>query len=290
MKPIADGTHCPLCGGTEHQAVFDLRGVSDVLCIPGLIAICRRCSMWFKVLSQPDRLSHAYGEEYAAAEMTEKYMLSEPSRAFFRKVLGGIGMTPDTSKPRLLDIGTGLGALLEEAQKLGYEAEGVDVCEPLIKKARARGLRVHYKPVEELGAGADFDVVTMLDVIEHVTEPLKLLASARRLLKPGGRLVVYTPNHRSAIVVLAKFLDKLGIGFAVKEIFGGNHVCFFDDRSMPAALHKEGFSVHSMSLFPYDPTRPGGPISPLSLAVVTAVEWLGKPFDRMFRMIVYASK
>ena len=45
----------------------------------------------------------------------------------------------------------------------------------------------------------------MLDVIEHVTEPLKLLATARRLLKPGGRLVVYTPNHRGAIVVLARF-------------------------------------------------------------------------------------
>ena len=61
-------------------------------------------------------------------------MLSEPSRAFFRKVLEGIGMTPGTSRPRLLDIGTGLGALLEEAQKLGYEAEGVDVCEPLVRK------------------------------------------------------------------------------------------------------------------------------------------------------------
>ena len=175
--------------------------------------------MWFKILSQPDRLSQAYGEEYASAEMSEKYMLSDPSRAFFRKVLGGIGITPGTSRPRLLDIGTGLGALVEEAQKLGYEAEGVDHCEPLVQKARARGLRVHCKPVEELGAGGNFDVVTMLDVIEHVTEPLKLLATARRLLKPGGRLVVYTPNHRSAIVLLARFLDKLGIGFAVKEIF-----------------------------------------------------------------------
>ena len=55
MNPIADGAHCPLCGGTEHQAVFDLRGVSDVLSIPGLIAVCRRCSMCFKVVSQPDR-------------------------------------------------------------------------------------------------------------------------------------------------------------------------------------------------------------------------------------------
>ena len=250
MNRISDSPHCPLCGGTEYQVVFDLRGVSDVLCIPGLIAICRRCSMCFKILSQPDRLSQAYGDEYAAAEMTEEYMLSEAARAFFRKVLGGIGITHGTTKPRLLDIGTGFGALLEEAQKLGYEAEGVDQCESLVQKARTRGLRVYYEPVEELGAGADFDVVTMLDVIEHVTEPLKLLATARRLLKPGGRLVVYTPNHRGAIVVLARVLNKFGIGFAVEEIFGGNHVCFFDDRSLSVALRREGFSLHSIQFVP----------------------------------------
>ena len=86
--------------------------------------------------------------------MTEQYMLSEPARAFFRKVLGGIEITPGTTKPRLLDIGTGLGGLLEEAQKLGYEAEGVDICEPLVQKARARGLRVHCEPAEELDAEA----------------------------------------------------------------------------------------------------------------------------------------
>ena len=68
MKPISDSAHCPLCGGIEHQVVFDLRGVSNVLSVPGLIAICRHCSMCFKILSEPDRLSQAYGEEYAAAE------------------------------------------------------------------------------------------------------------------------------------------------------------------------------------------------------------------------------
>ena len=288
MEHMSASRHCPLCGGIEHQVIFDLRGVSNVLSVPGLIANCRRCSMCFKILSEPKRLSQIYGDEYAAAEMTEQYMLSETARAFFRKVLAGIGITHGTTKPRLLDIGTGLGAVLEEAQRLGYEAEGVDLCEPLVQKARARGLRVHCGSAEELDTEAKFDAVTMLDVIEHVTEPLKLLVTARRLLKPGGRLVVYTPNHRAAIVVLAGLLNKLGITFAVEEIFGGNHVCFFDDRSLSVALRKEGFSLHSINLFPYDPSRPGGSISPLSLAAVTAVEWLGKPFNRMFRMVVHA--
>ena len=57
---------------------------------------------------------------------------------------------------------------------------------------------------------------------------------------------------------------------------------------LPIALQKQGFALHSISLFPYDPSRPGQPISPVSLAAVTAVEWLGKPFNRMFRMVVHA--
>jgi SAM-dependent methyltransferase len=292
MSRISESAHCPLCGGIEYKVVFDLREVSNILSVPGLIARCLHCSMWFKIVSEPGCLSQAYGDAYAAAEITEQYMLGDAARVFFRKILSEIGITvtPGTTKPRLLDIGTGLGGLVEEAQKLGYEAEGVDLCEPLVQKARARGLRVHCKLAEELDAEANFDVVTMLDVIEHVTEPLKLLATARRLLKSGGRLVVYTPNHRAAIVVLTRFLNRLGICFAVNEIFGGNHVCFFDDRSLPVALRKQAFSLHSITLSPYDPTRPGGPMSPVSLAAVTAVEWLGKPFNRMLRMVVHAAK
>src|SRR5688572_27264391 len=109
MDRISDSARCPLCRGTEHQVIFDLRRVSNVLSVPGLIANCNHCSMCFKILSEPDRLPQAYGDEYAAAEMTEQYMLSEPARAFFRKVLGGIEITRDETKPRLLDIGTGLG-------------------------------------------------------------------------------------------------------------------------------------------------------------------------------------
>jgi hypothetical protein len=74
----------------------------------------------------------------------------------------------------------------------------------------------------------------------------------------------------------------------MNEIFGSNHICFFDDRSLPFALQTAGFTVRRLSLFPYDPERPGQPVSLLSLATVTAVEQLGRPFNRMFRLLVYA--
>ena len=215
-------------------------------------------------------------------------MLGEPTRKFFRKVISGIRPPSDDGAPRLLDIGSGLGTFVEEAGRAGFSAQGLDLCEPLVRKARARGLNVECKPAEQLDTREQFDVVTMMDVIEHVPEPMRLLAAARKVLKPGGELVVYTPNHRAAVVVLAKFLRALGAGFAVREIFGGNHVCFFDDRTLPTALQNSGFSDRQIRVFSYDPTRPGQPVSPANLVAVAAVEQLGRPFGRMFRMLAYA--
>jgi 2-polyprenyl-3-methyl-5-hydroxy-6-metoxy-1,4-benzoquinol methylase len=149
-------------------------------------------------------------------------MTSEATRAFFRKVIGGLSV----KQGRLLDIGTGLGAFVEEAQSLGYQAQGIDLCAPLVTRAQARGLNVQLKSAEELADDRErgvFDIVTMMDIIEHVPDPVGLLCTVKRLMKDEGELIVYTPNHRAAVVLLAKVLNTLRADFAIKEIFGGNH-------------------------------------------------------------------
>ena len=234
-------TSCPLCGVVDYEVMYDLRRVRTPRSIPGLIARCRWCPMWFKILSEGENLFNAYQQDYADSEATAKYMLSEAARSVYRRVLAEISISGKGRRPRLLDIGTGAGALLEEAHRLGFEAEGIDLCEPLVKRAQARGLHVRCLPAEQLADGEPFDVITILDLIEHLPQPLAMLAAARRLLRAGGELVVYTPNHRGAVVLLARLLHSVGLGFAVNEIFGSCHVCFFDDRSLPSALRKAGF-------------------------------------------------
>ncbi|MGD0650535.1 MAG: methyltransferase domain-containing protein [Verrucomicrobiia bacterium] len=256
--------------------------------VPGLVVRCRRCRMCFKILTANESLAEAYSEDYVVREGIENYMLSEAARAVFRRVLRGIDLAPRAGRPRLLDMGTGLGGLLEEADKLGFDAQGIDLCEPLVRKARARGLRVDCQTAEQFQPASPFDVVTMLDLIEHEPRPRTLLAAARRLLKPGGELVIYTQNHRAAVVLAAHALHAVGLDFAVNEIFGSNHVSFFDDRTLPVAVQQEGFTVRQMKLFPYDPSRPGQPISLVSAAVVSAIELVGRPFGRLFRLLLYA--
>src|SRR5579871_3078132 len=276
-------TACPLCGSADLDRKYDLRSVTCPLAVPGWIVRCRRCSMWFKTVDADAAVANAYRDEYADVEGADGYMTGSAARAFFRRVLQDAGRGG-----ALLDIGSGQGALVEEATRLGYTAMGVDRCEPLVRKARARGVRVECGTIDDVDGAERFDVVTMMDVIEHVPEPRRLVAAAHRLLKPRGRLVVYTPNHRAAVVMVARALHGLGAPVAVREIFGGNHVCFFDDRSLPRTLAAEGFTVDALRLSPYDTARPGQPVSRASLAAVAVAEAIGRPFGRVFRMLAFA--
>jgi hypothetical protein len=85
-------------------------------------------------------------------------------------------------------------------------------------------------------------------------------------------------------------LAKVGVDFAFRNVFGGNHVCFFDNSTLAAALSSAGFKVRSIWKFPYDPRRPGMRISLANLVIIRVVEELGRPFGAVFRMIAFARK
>lgn len=100
---------------------------------------------------------------------------------------------------RLLEIGCGGGAMLELMANLGWSAEGVDFDQKAVAVARSRGLEVRLGSVEQQGyADNYFDAVTTSHLIEHVPDPRALLLEIKRILKPGGKLVVVTPNGRSS--------------------------------------------------------------------------------------------
>jgi len=290
MSDVLVGDDCPICGATDSKLIFDMSSFSTPHGIPGRIVSCARCKMWFKVPATDEPIDVVYGEEYAADAEIEAYMVGDSARAFFRDVLKGVRLPQRPERPRLLDIGTGRGALLDEAREQGFEAQGVELYEPLARPARERGFRVESKRAEDLAEREDFDVVTMMDFIEHVPDPLSVLEAAHRALKPGGELVVYTPNHRAAVVLLARLMHSLGIKFAAREIFGGHHLCFFDDRTLAKALDRASFETRRVRLFPYNPSRPGQAMSSISLLAVALVEQLGRVSRRMFRMVAYARK
>jgi 2-polyprenyl-3-methyl-5-hydroxy-6-metoxy-1,4-benzoquinol methylase len=285
---VIDTAPCPLCRATNAAVMYDLRDETGPEAVPGVVVRCRDCGMWFKIVTAPGGLPTAYAGEHGSDPVAATYLDSNAAREVFRQALAAI---PRAETPqRLLDVGAAQGTLLEEAARLGFIAEGVDHNPDNVRDARAKGLTMRLGEAEDLADEAAFDVVTMMDIIEHLADPARLLAMAHRALRPGGTLVVYTPNHRAAAVMLARLVRRLGLRYPVAEIFGRNHVCFFDSRSLWRLLERAGFTVVAHRFNPYDPARPGQAVSRVNLAAVTAAEWLGRPFGRVFRMLVYARK
>jgi SAM-dependent methyltransferase len=112
--------------------------------------------------------------------------------SFVRSIVADLNL--QGRPPRILDVGCGTGANLEMLAQFG-ETEGVDVSEDALAFCRARGLdQVKLGAAEQLPYDdASFDLVTALDVVEHLDDDLGGLAEMRRVLRPGGRALLFVP-------------------------------------------------------------------------------------------------
>jgi len=112
---------------------------------------------------------------------------------------------------RVLDIGCGGGLLAEGLARRGAEVTGIDLAPAMIEIARLHahegGLTIDYRQcsAEQLAAAAPapFDIVTCMELIEHVSSPGSLLQAAARLLRPGGDLYLSTINRNLRSFLLA---------------------------------------------------------------------------------------
>lgn len=96
----------------------------------------------------------------------------------------------------ILDVGCGLGYLTYSLRKAGYGAIGLDISEEAITNARrAYGNFFMREDFFNLNPSTKYDAVCMLELIEHVEDPHAYIAQAKKMLKPGGVLIVTTPNR-----------------------------------------------------------------------------------------------
>ncbi len=204
---------CPLCGG---------RGARPFLKRPSLTVLKCPCGLAFTPPETP-------AEPYDAA--------------YFRKWEGGgggvVGMKKRTYREvlskvkgrgvkRVLDIGCAFGWSLDAAREDGFETAGVEVSGHAAQEA---GKRHDVRPDTASFGDGSFDAVTLVDVIEHVRDPLGLLREVRRLLRPGGAAALTTPDLSS--------LSARSLGarwpYAIPE-----HVVYFDRATIRRALRTAG--------------------------------------------------
>ena len=111
---------------------------------------------------------------------------------------GEVRLLPAQPGGRLLDVGCGSGDWLSGMRRHGWRVQGVEFDPAAAAAARARGLPVLVGTLEQQHLpAASFDAITLNHVIEHVPDPAATLRECARLLRPGGRIVLFTPNAAS---------------------------------------------------------------------------------------------
>lgn len=148
---------------------------------------------------------------------------------------------------RVLDVGCASGRMMEVLRDRGYtQLTGMDISEHAVQETTRKGFEdVHEANLQEgvsLSEGA-YDAVFMLDVIEHFTRPYDALQEVRRLLAPGGVLVVTTPNSNSVLRYV------LGKRWALAD---KSHVFYFTPFSLGYLLGKVGLRVRSLHTRSYN--------------------------------------
>lgn len=222
---MADPLTCPICAGADLAVEFKSAQGYDIV-------RCRACRLAFtdaRSAPPPAELYPPFEQSDTAAQRSARSALSLFTLQRARLV--------EAAKPsgRLLDYGAGAGGFARFMAGRGFETVGLEpyslgttLEEPNLRLVRAPLAKVKA----ELGK---FDVITMWHVLEHLEQPLPLLAELRSMLAPGGVLVVSVPNFASWQAEVFK-----GGWFHLDP---PRHLLQFEPATLEACLQRAGFSV-----------------------------------------------
>jgi SAM-dependent methyltransferase len=241
MEPlIADPHACDLCGESlfEPIAYRDRRG--------GLLetVVCARCGLvqHAHVPSEAE-LADFYARDYRRAYHGE---ISPSPRRVMRAWRKGELLLGRLSRhlgrgDRLLEIGSGIGCTVQVFELAGYDAQGVEpnhgFCEYGVRKLHAR---VRKGFLFDVAPEAQFDVVLLVHVIEHLGSPRRALEHIYQLLRPGGQLYLECPNFAAPFAKVERLLH-----------FG--HIYNFTSTTLETLARRAGFELVTQFATPEDP-------------------------------------
>lgn len=217
---------CNLCGSDKTGKFLD--------CSDFYFVQCRNCGLVYQD-PQPEftDLQQRYRKNYF------DYEISNEKNFFNLMQLGLVDidfdrLTVDFENRNFLDIGCATGMLLEYMQSKGWQPKGVDICRESAEYGiRKRGLDIFIGPLQAAGYEENsFSVVHFSHLIEHVPDPAALLREVSRILRPGGIIIVTTPNAGG-------FQARL-LGRHWRSAIA-DHLFLFTKRTLLQILKKTGF-------------------------------------------------
>jgi 2-polyprenyl-3-methyl-5-hydroxy-6-metoxy-1,4-benzoquinol methylase len=232
---------CPLCGSPGNDRGQDVfHGLELIRCDScGLHYISPR-------LSQAG-LSSFYSKEYyyEYRVWTGHPVKNEAQEEEIRLSSAKLDKIETLASPEsILDIGCSTGEFLEAARARGYRPFGVDVNKFAVEYAREqRGLDVRPGPLTvDTFPGMTFDCITMFEVIEHLPDPVGHFSLLRSLLKPGGIIVLTTPN--AGCPQAREDMTNW------KHLKPWEHICHYSEETLRQAAGLSGLEMTDFSVKP----------------------------------------
>ena len=240
---IREAVRCHVCSSLEQDLYLEARGYRVVR--------CRECSLWYvNPQPSPDELGHFYeryddGEQWRGGEEHFNRCVRDAILRYKRK--GAV-----------LDVGCGSGNFLLCMREAGFSAFGIEPSQTGSDYARSmHGIETFCGMVEDYQAvnrSRRFDVVTLLNVLEHLPRPTLTLQRLRQSMARDGLLVAVVPDARFHAV-----LGRLRQGFGFRDPFWlerptsllsgfklPDHLCSFQPRTISLLLEHWGFKVEEM--------------------------------------------
>jgi len=219
---------CPSCGSEDYERLFVKRGFP--------IVRCHGCRL---VYANPQVDERVVVDRYRAGGSNDLWvdvLTSERQLALDRAKFSDIldELEPYRGEGRLLDVGCSIGFFLHLAREQGWSGRGTEFGERALTYAHEQfGVEAVDRPIDELEG--DYDVVTVLSVLEHVNQPRAFLRQIRRLLRANGATYLIVPNVES---LACRVLHERAATFD-----GWNHLVYFSPSTLASLLDREGFDV-----------------------------------------------
>lgn len=218
--------NCLICGSDKLTALPEYEETS--------LNKCQECSFVFaRNIPSKNELE----EYYSGKNYNRTNYLSPITINRYEELLDEFEKYRKTNK--ILDVGAGCGFLLKIAKKRGWEVYGTELTDDAVAHCEAEGINMRKGNLNGVGFDPNmFDIITSIEVIEHINNPNDLVKEMHQILRPGGKVYMTTPNFNAVLRYRLKSKYDV-IEFPL-------HLCYYTAKTLRNLYTKHGFEVEKI--------------------------------------------